>query len=338
VLAALALFAILLGGIVPSVPLRPIAERLDVTNGVQPQSTLCRLFGLKGDFLDRQGDFNLWLHRIIQQVRDNLGWEVFADRKCPPFMRSWAQDAREHQVVRFGHRITRREAGVDGDAWHWVWNITEASIQQEMTTGLPMQLQIEREALYNDFDRVRARRSSAPPSLRRLSGWWFFSRLALVPCCGSSPSWSRSGCYEKGSKPRSNPTSGCRPRSTTVFSPHPRLICKVSQLVSQHSDGVLLKGIPSLLAQCREGLGRFRVRAMGSGRGETRDRGVDPIPLWDDPGPRHAVRKGPRHAVRKLAHGTINGCKPLGCPISTNLSASSCSALRIGCLRRRRGS
>jgi hypothetical protein len=147
VLAALALFAILLGGIVPSVPLRPIAERLDVTNGVQPQSTLCRLFGLKGDFLDRQGDFNLWLHRIIQQVRDNLGWEVFEYRKCPPFMRSWAQDAREHQVVRFGHRITRREAGVDGDAWHWVWNITEASIQQEMTTGLPMQLQIEREAL-----------------------------------------------------------------------------------------------------------------------------------------------------------------------------------------------
>lgn len=156
VLAALALFAILLGGIVPSVPLRSIAERLDVTNGVRPQSTMCRLFGLKGDFLDRQGDFNLWLHRIIQRVPDNLGWEVFEDRKCPPFMRSWAQDAREHQVVRFGNRITARDAGVDGDAWHWLWNITEASIQQEMTTGLPMQLQIEREALYNDFDRVRA--------------------------------------------------------------------------------------------------------------------------------------------------------------------------------------
>jgi hypothetical protein len=78
---------------------------------------------------------------------------------------------------------------------------------------------------------------------------------------------------------------------------------------------------------------------MGRGRGarggdhpETGDWFAVIAGTWQFP----LTRPGSEDAVSKLAHRTINGCKPLGAPISTNLSASS-SALRTGCRRRRRG-
>lgn len=157
VLAALGLVAILIGGIAPPVPVRAIARRIEINDGHWKQQTLCWLFGLTGDFVARDGDFNLWLHRVLERTPHDLEWDVFKRKHCPPIMRSWGQDASENpESIRMGHRIVPKEPGTDGELWFWLYDIAEASIERELDSGLPMQLQIEREALYNDFDRVRA--------------------------------------------------------------------------------------------------------------------------------------------------------------------------------------
>jgi hypothetical protein len=158
VLAALGLLAILLGGIVPPFPLHAIARRLEINQGARQDIVLCWLFGLTGEFVERDGDFNLWLHRLTDRAPYDLDWEVFKDSDCPPMMRSWAQHASEQpESVRMGRRVVSRPEPMGNDeAWSWLTDLTEASIEEEMATGLPMQLQIEREGLYNDFDRVRA--------------------------------------------------------------------------------------------------------------------------------------------------------------------------------------
>lgn len=125
------------------------------------------LFGMQSnsDVAMRAGDFDNWLHRIASIVPETIGWSDFSGRECPPAMQVWVRDLTEDgsSSVLINGKLTKTDEVVgveinDGGAAHgWlVWVLAPASIENELASELPMQLQIERESLFNEFDRVRA--------------------------------------------------------------------------------------------------------------------------------------------------------------------------------------
>lgn len=165
-LAALALAALLIGGMAPRVPLEAIALRLHINVAGFPNDAWLWAFGMQhgSDFSVRAGDFHNWLHRIGTIVPETLRWSEFTGPECPPDMQVWARDLSDEDLTAVGingQMVSKDEVtgGVDGEgaakAW-LIWVLAPGSIETELSSELPMQLQIEREGLYNDYDRIVA--------------------------------------------------------------------------------------------------------------------------------------------------------------------------------------
>lgn len=166
-LAALALLTILIGGATPRVPLRAIARRVHINQGgVRANNVLLWLFGMQynSDFSVREGDFDTWLHRTASIVPETIKWSDFNGRECPSEMQIWARDLSDDNVTHVnirgkGHGKDEVTGGIhQPTAPHgWlVWVMARESIENELVSELPLQLQIDQESVFNEFDRIRA--------------------------------------------------------------------------------------------------------------------------------------------------------------------------------------
>ncbi len=198
VLAALGVAAILLGSLVPSVRLRAIADRLKINSGHRRDRLLNSAFGLSGELQARDGGFDHWLYRVTAAVPETIDWQVFDRSECPPSMQTWARDVREATdensslavPVKIRRKVVRATDLADASAHSWLlFYLAPESVREELYSELPMRLQIERDALYNDWDRVQSegslRAAIIVPTLiltgllATTSLWWLMA--AAVP-------------------------------------------------------------------------------------------------------------------------------------------------------------
>ena len=160
-MAGLAVLATLVGGMAPRPPVRLIARRLPINErGRWWQSALCWLFGTEPELAEGQGDFSHWLHRRASLAPKELAWSQFTGERCPAVLQVAARDLRENGSARVGgQRLANSDfVGDDDPSPHdWLtWGLAEASIRTELDRELPLQLQIERESLFNEYDRLRS--------------------------------------------------------------------------------------------------------------------------------------------------------------------------------------
>lgn len=166
-LAALALASVLVGNIAPRIPLAGLLRTFHINQGGRVGNELTlRLFGmgLKSSYAARQGDFSNWIHRTAQTVPAIITWADYTGRICPPEMQVWARDLADPDLdsVLIRGRAYRRDemAGHpkgEGVPHAWLyWVLADESIETEIAGELPQRLQVEKESLYDEWDRVRS--------------------------------------------------------------------------------------------------------------------------------------------------------------------------------------
>jgi hypothetical protein len=161
ILAGLALLATLIGGMIPRLPTRWIVRRLPINRrGRWWQGPLCWFFGVMPDLEAARGDFDHWVVRRVSLAPDGLEWSQFTGKDCPPGLQAAARDLQESGSARVGGKVLTKAdfAGEeDPTPWEWLrWGLAEASIRTEVDSELPLQLHVERESLFYEYDRVRA--------------------------------------------------------------------------------------------------------------------------------------------------------------------------------------
>lgn len=168
VLAALALLATLIGGMTPRVPVKWIARRLPINDASRAwQPVVCSLLGVRGRLANAQGDFVHWLTRFARTAPGDLEWFNFSGRECPPVLQAAARDLAESGATRMvGKRLTTSEfigtndgSNDAGDVSPYAWlhsHLAELSIMTELDSELPLQLHVQRESVFLEYDRLRS--------------------------------------------------------------------------------------------------------------------------------------------------------------------------------------
>jgi hypothetical protein len=169
ILAGLALLATLIGGMTPRLPVRLIARRLAINKrGRWWQVAVCWFFGIELDLAVARGEFNHWVFRRFSLAPQGLEWSQFTGNDCPPVLQVGARDSQENGSARIGgERLAKADFAGDDDPtpYDWLeWGMAEASIRTEVDTELPLQLHVERESLFYEYDRG-SRRVGTPSSL-----------------------------------------------------------------------------------------------------------------------------------------------------------------------------
>lgn len=200
VLIGATLLAVLVGGMAPRVPVGDIAKRLKVNHAGRVNEFWLWMFGMQYDsvFSVRAGDFDNWLHRVAATVPETITWSDFTGRMCPPHMQVWARDLSEPgtQTANInGRTVSWADVSWEPDdpvapqAW-LMWELAASSIETEVSSELPLRLQVESESLFNEFDRVREegelRATIILPltilvaSLVTVSGYWAFALVLPI--------------------------------------------------------------------------------------------------------------------------------------------------------------
>jgi hypothetical protein len=190
-LAALALVAMLVGGMSPRLPVRWIARALPINKaGRWWQIPLCRCFGLEPDLALGRGTFDDWLFKLAGLAPQELKWSAFGGPNCPPVLQNAARDLGDSGSAQVGReRLSTEGNAGDFDPRDWLmWGLAEAALRTEIDGDLPLQLHVQRESLFYEFDRVRAEselRAAVVIPLLILIGillsasWWWALALAV---------------------------------------------------------------------------------------------------------------------------------------------------------------
>ena len=192
-LAGLALLATLVGGMAPRLPVRLIARRLPINKrGRRWQAPVCWFFGTEPDLASARGEFDHWLFRRVSLVPEGLEWSQFVGKNCPPLLQSGARDIQENGDARIGRERLASADFAGGNPTprdFLMWGMADASIRTEMDSELPLQLHVERESLFYEYDRVRAeselRSAIVVPLLVLIAilaaGFWQWAFALVIP-------------------------------------------------------------------------------------------------------------------------------------------------------------
>lgn len=192
-LAGLALLATLIGGMTPRLPVRLIARRLPINKrGRWWQAPVCWFFGTEPDLANARGEFEHWLFRRVSLVSEGLEWSQFAGKNCPAALQSGARDIQENGAALIGReRLARADFAGDNPTPRdfLMWGMADASIRTEVDSELPLQLHVERESLFYEYDRVRAeselRAAIVIPLLILIAilaaGFWLWAFALVIP-------------------------------------------------------------------------------------------------------------------------------------------------------------